>query len=70
MYVSCGTYQYSGYINDGIYENSDDVYAENEEDKPNKKYYDPRKWIREGELTFKELSITFICLSSNSAPFV
>ena len=23
------------------------------EDKPNKKYYDPRKWIREGELTFK-----------------
>ena len=22
-------------------------------DKPNKKYYDPRKWIREGELTFK-----------------
>ena len=24
------------------------------DDKPNKKYYDPRKWIREGELTFKE----------------
>ena len=23
-------------------------------DLPNKKYYDPRKWIREGELTFKE----------------
>ena len=22
------------------------------EDKPNKKYYDPRKWVREGELTF------------------
>jgi fructose-bisphosphate aldolase class II len=22
-------------------------------DIPNKKYYDPRKWIREGELTFK-----------------
>jgi len=22
------------------------------EDKPNKKYYDPRKWLREGELTF------------------
>jgi fructose-bisphosphate aldolase, class II len=22
------------------------------EDKPNKKYYDPRKWMREGELTF------------------
>ncbi len=24
------------------------------EDKPNKKYYDPRKWLREGELTFKK----------------
>lgn len=24
------------------------------EDSPNKKYYDPRKWVREGELTFKE----------------
>ena len=24
------------------------------EDKPNKKYYDPRKWIREGELSFKK----------------
>jgi fructose-bisphosphate aldolase class II len=23
------------------------------EDAPNKKYYDPRKWLREGELTFK-----------------
>ncbi len=23
------------------------------EDVPNKKYYDPRKWVREGELTFK-----------------
>tara|TARA_B100000214_G_scaffold204800_1_gene148496 strand:+ start:3025 stop:4092 length:1068 start_codon:yes stop_codon:yes gene_type:complete len=23
-------------------------------DLPNKKYYDPRKWLREGELTFKE----------------
>jgi len=23
------------------------------EEEPNKKYYDPRKWIREGELTFK-----------------
>jgi fructose-bisphosphate aldolase class II len=22
-------------------------------DQPNKKYYDPRKWLREGELTFK-----------------
>ena len=24
------------------------------EDAPNKKYYDPRKWVREGEITFKE----------------
>lgn len=24
------------------------------EDAPNKKYYDPRKWLREGELTFNE----------------
>ena len=24
------------------------------DDKPNKKYYDPRIWIREGELTFKQ----------------
>lgn len=24
------------------------------DDKPNKKYYDPRKWLREGEATFKE----------------
>ena len=23
------------------------------EDVPNKKYYDPRKWLREGEITFK-----------------
>ena len=23
-------------------------------DLPNKKYYDPRKWLREGELTFKK----------------
>ena len=23
------------------------------DDVPNKKYYDPRKWLREGELTFK-----------------
>ena len=23
------------------------------DDIPNKKYYDPRKWLREGELTFK-----------------
>ncbi len=26
----------------------------NGKEKPNKKYYDPRKWIREGELTFKD----------------
>jgi len=24
------------------------------DDKPNKKYYDPRKWLREGELSFKK----------------
>ena len=24
------------------------------DDAPNKKYYDPRKWLREGEITFKE----------------
>jgi fructose-bisphosphate aldolase class II len=24
------------------------------EDKPNKKYYDPRKWLREGEISMKE----------------
>ena len=24
------------------------------DDLPNKKYYDPRKWLREGELTFKK----------------
>ena len=24
------------------------------DDIPNKKYYDPRKWIRDGELTFIE----------------
>ena len=24
------------------------------EDKPNKKYYDPRKWLREGEKSMKE----------------
>jgi fructose-bisphosphate aldolase, class II len=24
------------------------------DDKPNKKYYDPRKWMREGELTFNK----------------
>ena len=23
-------------------------------DSPNKKYYDPRKWLREGELTFMD----------------
>ena len=24
------------------------------EDVPNKKYYDPRKWLRDGEITFKK----------------
>jgi fructose-bisphosphate aldolase class II len=24
------------------------------EDKPNKKYYDPRKWLREGEVSMKK----------------
>jgi fructose-bisphosphate aldolase class II len=24
------------------------------EDKPNKKYYDPRKWLRAGEISMKE----------------
>jgi len=28
------------------------------DDIPNKKYYDPRKWLREGELTFKKRLIT------------
>jgi len=28
------------------------------EDKPNKKYYDPRVWLREGEKTFKQRLIT------------
>jgi len=30
------------------------------EEKPNKKYYDPRKWLREGEQSFKKrLAIAF-----------
>ena len=30
------------------------------DDQPNKKYYDPRKWVREGELTFiKRLTQAF-----------
>ena len=30
------------------------------DDQPNKKYYDPRKWLREGELTFvKRLTQAF-----------
>ena len=30
------------------------------EEIPNKKYYDPRKWLREGEITFKNrLKIAF-----------
>ena len=24
------------------------------DDKPNKKYYDPRKWLREAEVSFKK----------------
>jgi fructose-bisphosphate aldolase class II len=24
------------------------------DDQPNKKHYDPRKWLREGEITFKK----------------
>jgi fructose-bisphosphate aldolase class II len=29
-------------------------------DKPNKKYYDPRKWLRDGEISFvKRLSKSF-----------
>lgn len=35
------------------------------EDKPNKKYYDPRKWLREGELTFiKRLEQSFSDLNN------
>ena len=35
------------------------------EDKPNKKYYDPRKWVREGELTFnKRLEQAFADLNN------
>lgn len=35
------------------------------DDKPNKKYYDPRKWMREGELTFiKRLEQAFADLNS------
>ena len=35
------------------------------EDQPNKKYYDPRKWIREGELTFiKRLERSFSDLNN------
>jgi fructose-bisphosphate aldolase class II len=34
-------------------------------DKPNKKYYDPRKWLREGELTFvKRLEQAFADLNN------
>ena len=34
-------------------------------DNPNKKYYDPRKWIREGELTFKSrLKESFVDLNN------
>lgn len=35
------------------------------EDQPNKKYYDPRKWVREGELTFiKRLEQAFADLNN------
>jgi fructose-bisphosphate aldolase class II len=35
------------------------------EDKPNKKYYDPRKWLRDGELTFiKRLEQSFSDLNN------
>jgi len=35
------------------------------EDQPNKKYYDPRKWIRDGELTFiKRLERSFSDLNN------
>jgi len=35
------------------------------EDKPNKKFYDPRKWVREGELTFiKRLEQAFADLNN------
>jgi fructose-bisphosphate aldolase class II len=35
------------------------------DDKPNKKYYDPRKWMREGELTFmKRLEQSFFDLNN------
>jgi len=35
------------------------------DDVPNKKYYDPRKWLREGELTFiKRLERSFSDLNN------
>ena len=35
------------------------------EDVPNKKYYDPRKWVREAELTFVErLKKAFVDLNN------
>lgn len=37
------------------------------EDQPNKKYYDPRKWLRDGEITFKErLKKTFEDLNNTN----
>lgn len=39
--------EYADYINSQVGNPDGD-------DLPNKKYYDPRKWLREGELTFKE----------------
>ena len=37
------------------------------EDSPNKKYYDPRVWIRQGEIVFKErLAQAFKDLNNNN----
>ena len=50
-------YAYLEGIRDYMNENKDYLAAQignpEGEDSPNKKYYDPRKWVREGELTFK-----------------
>ena len=50
-------YAYLEGIRDYMSENKDYLAAQignpEGEDSPNKKYYDPRKWVREGELTFK-----------------
>lgn len=50
-------YAYLEGIRDYMSDNKDYLAAQignpEGEDSPNKKYYDPRKWVREGELTFK-----------------